>query len=233
MKKEEGEREVEGEGEGFKVDNMNKEDLLRLFKVWKNLKKMLEVRGYKEELDKEEEEKRKAMSEYDAWISTIKKRKLLNGLFIKSINNDPKNNIKLLCQYFHYPKINADNIKNYLKIMKDTKIDSGIILLPGKLTQQAKQKVQEINQAIQVEIFQVSELVVNITEHELVPQHILLSKEDKDKLLKRYKIKENQLPKILVTDPVARFLGLKRGDVVKIIRVSETAGRYITYRIAC
>lgn len=117
--------------------------------------------------------------------------------------------------------------------MKDTKIDSGIILLPGKLTQQAKQKVQEINQAIQVEIFQVSELVVNITEHELVPQHILLSKEDKDKLLKRYKIKENQLPKILVTDPVARYLGLKRGDVVKIIRVSETAGRYITYRIAC
>jgi DNA-directed RNA polymerase I, II, and III subunit RPABC1 len=211
--------------ESLNVEEMNEEEISKLFKVFKTLNKMMEDRGYIiskiDSINKED------------WLKDIKKSKSMNGFFTKLDKNDSSKKIRLYYHYIPSPKLNMEMIKNFLEIMHKYKANSGIIIMSGKISQQARQKIQEINNELQVEVFTLNDLVVNITEYELVPKHILLSQKEKQSLLDRYKIKESQLPKILVTDPVARYLGLKRGDVVKIIRVSETAGRYITYRIAC
>ena len=206
------------------LNEQNRKALLpKLFRVWRTLNKMAEDRGYTKE------ESFKDLT-FEEWLKMNNNRSILNGIFYKKTDN-PDVIIRLYFEYLEGFKISANDIVIFFQKMKDAKADSGIIIISGNLTSQAKQKLTDINLELQVECFNLSELMVNITEHTYVPKHILLSDEEKALLLKRYKIKENQLPKILSTDPVARYLGLRRGNVVKIIRDSETAGKYVTYRI--
>lgn len=67
-------------------------------------------------------------------------------------------------------------------------------------------------------------------EHELVPQHTILSKKEIEELLPRYRIKPYQLPSICASDPAVLAIEAKPGDVLKIIRRSSTAGEIVVYR---
>ena len=72
---------------------------------------------------------------------------------------------------------------------------------------------------------------IQLIEHEFIPKHELITEEAAQSLLKDYSIKKAQLPKIEKSDPAIRHLEAKRGDVVRIIRASPTAGRAVYYRV--
>jgi DNA-directed RNA polymerase I, II, and III subunit RPABC1 len=129
-------------------------------------------------------------------------------------------------------KVGVKPIKTYCQRMKDENVSRAIIVVKVSLTPFAKTAVKEMAlRGYRVEYFRDSELLVDITEHKLVPEHIVLTDQQKLELLERYRLKPSQLPRIQITDPIARYYGLRHHQVVKIIRPSETAGRYITYRI--
>ncbi|MCX6798868.1 MAG: DNA-directed RNA polymerase subunit H [Candidatus Diapherotrites archaeon] len=74
-------------------------------------------------------------------------------------------------------------------------------------------------------------MVFTVSDHFLVPKHILLSKEEAEELFKKYGLQLNQLPQILLSDPAIAELLPRKGDIVKIIRNSPTAGKTIYYRM--
>jgi DNA-directed RNA polymerase I, II, and III subunit RPABC1 len=127
--------------------------------------------------------------------------------------------------------IGIKHMRNFAQELTGNNFHTGILVTSVNITPAALKIIPAVASETRIETFLEADLLVNITHHELVPKHVLLSKEEKTALLQRYRLKDTQLPRIQVGDPVARYLGLRRGQVVKIIRKSETAGRYASYRL--
>ena len=70
---------------------------------------------------------------------------------------------------------------------------------------------------------------IDVLLHKYVPKHILLTKDETIALLEEFKIGLNDLPQMFEKDPVAIAIGAKEGDVVKIIRESDTSVKSVRY----
>ncbi|MEM4970645.1 MAG: DNA-directed RNA polymerase subunit H [Sulfolobales archaeon] len=75
-----------------------------------------------------------------------------------------------------------------------------------------------------------SEKRFNVLKHELVPRHEIVPIEEAIKILRELGVRPEQLPWIKASDPVARAIGAKPGDIIRVIRKSETAGEIVVYR---
>lgn len=87
-----------------------------------------------------------------------------------------------------------------------------------------------------IQLFNARHLMFNVTKHEIVPKHEALDvwhdSEEIDRIKRVYNMtnlaKEN--PVIGLNDPVAKFIGLRKGQLCKITRINPSSGTYVTYR---
>lgn len=134
-------------------------------------------------------------------------------------------------------KIGIKPIRAYKAEMIENDIQHAIIVVKNGITPYVKTNMQiEIKEPYNIEIFMENELLIDKTEHILVPKHELLSQEERAEFLEKYNLtgqtsKTLHIPKILSSDPISRYYGLKTGDIVKISRLSETSGIYVNYRV--
>lgn len=80
--------------------------------------------------------------------------------------------------------------------------------------------------------FHLNELQFDITTHRMVSPHRILKQDEATEFLKQRKIRnaEAELPTIDLLDIMARWIGAKHGDIVKIERHSDVAGVTDYYR---
>ncbi|KAG5645540.1 hypothetical protein DXG03_005815 [Asterophora parasitica] len=197
----------------------------KLWKVNRTIHELVKDRGFLVSDDEIHLDLPTFKSTYASESGVVDRNKLN---FYTSHKNNPADQIFIF--FSEEKSVGVKTMRKLLGILEEKSIQRGIIVFPGNMTPSARKVIVAMAAQYRLEEFSESDLLVNITHHTLVPRHEVLTPEEK-KILLENRLKETQLPRIQLADPVARYFGLRRGQVVKITRPSETSGRYASYRI--
>jgi len=138
----------------------------------------------------------------------------------------PDDKRQLICCLPTQGTVGVQLINQVRKTMKDAMVERGIVITGGRYTQAAKTHARRRGIELIPRIFP----SFNIYDHVLVPKHEITSQEERQTVLGQYRVQPYQLPRLRASDPAAKAIGAKPGDVVKITRESQTAGKYVSYR---
>ncbi|KAK4281954.1 hypothetical protein QN277_013392 [Acacia crassicarpa] len=141
--------------------------------------------------------------------------------------SDPSKRILVTFCWPGVVKVNV--VRSLASQLFNTDTLSGMILIvQDQITSQALKALE--NFKFKVEVFQITDLLVNITKHVLKPKHEVLTNQQKQELLKKYNVEEKQLPRMLQKDAIAQYYGLERGQVVKITYTGDISQMHVSYR---
>lgn len=190
----------------------NKKDITNT--ILTNIVKMLTERGFLKKTDLEENINKLTRTISDDLSYKIK------------VNNEKEQTfaIKLIPQ-----KISSVSKTSVIGEFLNSYKDNPKIVIVKDISKKAN---QYINQNFKnTEIFNEEELMINLIDHEIVPKHELLSKEELKDFYKKFNVKKKNMPKLNINDPVARYYNMKKNDIVRITRPSQTSGKVISYRL--
>lgn len=117
--------------------------------------------------------------------------------------------------YVHFvrgEKVGIEHVRSWKETL--SKYAAVIIVHDDIITPSAKTAVV----SSKLQFFHISELVINVTKHKLVPRHELMSEVEVEALLKQYRCQKDQLPRIPMKDPVIKYYGYQPGQVVRVKR---------------
>ena len=124
------------------------------------------------------------------------------------------------------PTVGVEILRNTIKERDKGEFTHGIIIGGERYTYAARREAKEMD----VELLHHRFLSIDLFLHDLVPEHDIITDKEIEKLEKEYGINREQLPKIRAGDPAAKAIGARPGDVIRIVRESETAGRHEIFR---
>jgi len=148
--------------------------------------------------------------------------------------NDEINNKKIYVHFHNEQKsFSKKDLQNIMQKINSEYMDDNINILLLLRDKENSAVTKELAKEYykNVEIFLKKNMIFNITHHVLVPQHIILSKEEEKELLEIYHTTKGKFPKMAKSDPVAKYYGMKSDQICKIIRKSPEVGEYIYYRL--
>jgi len=174
-------------------------------------------------------------------VNSMKQNNQLDILLEKKSDDsgDSKPKRKMYIRFYLTKMIRPANIQEMIDDLFNleeilTKEDTLFIISKDEMNETIINELKHIweTDGIFIVIENIKRLQYNILNHVLVPQHVVIDNKEVEEVMKKYNIKNKiEIPDISRFDPVARVIGLRPGDVCKIIRPSKTAITTNYYRV--
>ena len=202
-----------------------------IYKSRKNILELMEKQGYN-------------INDYSNFsineVNSMKQNNQLDMLLEKTEENIlTKRKNKIYISYYLTKMIRPSNIQEMIDDLFNleevlTKDDTLFIIIKDEINDTIISELKQIweKDGIFIVIENIKRLQFNILKHSLVPEHIIITNNEIDDVMKKFNISNKfEFPDISRFDPVARVIGLRPGDVCKIIRSSKTAINTNYYRV--
>jgi len=137
------------------------------------------------------------------------------NIWIFALNGEIRIGVVIVRIIGGFVKANFDAI---IRNMPDRSVQHVIIIIDHNVNQVRIQRLKEITDQYHIEFIENRRMHVPWSRHQDVPQHILLTDDEKNTIFAEHGIDELNLPEISVTDAASIWFNAQVGQVFKIIR---------------